>query len=445
MTDQKSHAATATVSRVSRLRSCAPAALALGVGAVNVTPVLAASDAAAAPLDTPAARADYLARHLAPTDRWKPRYLETPPGGVKPSGRDFLHDLAAGTGVTVPYWTTTIVSPLDHKTHTYSMVGGSPYVTHPANTDVTYLPVAIRIHLKGVTLDPTKPSNCDTESPATRFFNSPLFQPTTVTSNGVTVSNPAGGSQLISAFQRANFWTKVQGTSYGVTLVPASKSVLVVDWSPTDPNDTVMGVADNCGGTTPVMVLNINEFDSELRTIAAKYAKPSEVPVTLADDVAIYVGTDTNNCCILGYHNAITVAGGTQLYAVGAFFDTNSIFGPDFADTTIWAHELGELIDDPFVQAIPGAPSKYSNGKTPPWGKTGQQSGCQSNLEVGDPLTPDQDGDYHTNPITGVGGFVYHYQDLAFHDWFYRTPSTSAGGAYSFAGNFKSFQSKLCA
>jgi hypothetical protein len=71
-------------------------------------------------------------------------------------------------------------------------------------------------------------------------------------------------------------------------------------------------------------------------------------------------------------------------------------------------------------------------------------SGCQNNLEVGDPLSPDQVGNYKSREIKGAGGFVYHYQDLAFHDWFYRTPSTGAGGKYSFNGNFTTGAGPLC-
>jgi len=317
------------------------------------------------------------------------------------------------------------------------MVGSSPYASTPVNTNVTYVPVAVRIHLAGFTLDPTAVSHCDTQSPARRFFNSPIFRPNTFISNGVNVSSSVpGGTQLISAFQRANFWNAIgHGGSYGVTLVPSRLDTIVVDWFPTDPLDFVSNVPDNCGGTTQLAVVNINEFNDELLSIAATYAKSNQVPVSLAVDTAIYVGPNTNNCCVLGYHNAIPVPGGTQLYAVGAYFDTNSVFGPDFADTTIWAHELGELIDDPFVQSIPGAPGGTTNDLTPAWGHTGQVGGCQNNLEVGDPLTPDQGGHFGNFPVVGVGGFVYHYQDLAFHDWFYRTASTSTGASGSFRGN----------
>lgn len=390
-----------------------------------------------------AAKAQYLNSHRANARAWRPMVLSKPPASARAAavkaGVRAAYAPIIGTGTTVPYWTTTIKSPLDGNTYTVSMVGSSPYAPKPVNTNVTYVPVAIRIHLSGFTLDPTANSHCDTQSPATRFFNSPIFKPNAFTSNGENVSGGFAPQQLISAFQRANFWKAVKNTSYGVTLVPSQANTIVVDWYPADPLDFVAGVPDNCGGVTPVALVNINEFNTELLTIAATYAKPNQVPTTLANDVAIYVGGNTNNCCVLGYHNAVPVPGGTQLYAIGAYFDTNQVFQGRFPDITVWSHELGELIDDPFVQSIPGAPGGTANDLTPAWGDTGQvpgpPKGCQNNLEVGDPLTPAQLGNFGVYPVTGVGHFVYHYQDLAFHDWFYRTPSTSTGGSGSFKGN----------
>ena len=212
-----------------------------------------------------------------------------------------------GPGVTVPYWTTNITSPLDGNTYTVSMVGSSPYAAKPANTNVTYVPVAVRIHLGGFVIDPTAVSHCDTELAARRFFNSPIFRPTTFVSNGVNVSDVPGGAQLETAFQRANFWNAVKGTGYGVTLIPSRLDPIVVDWSPTNPSDTVLGIHDNCGGIKPVPLVEINEFDAELQTIAASYATTNQVPVSLALDTAIYE-TITSNCCVLGYHNAVSVA-----------------------------------------------------------------------------------------------------------------------------------------
>ena len=414
-----------TTSRVSLLYSSSTIALGIAA-AVMIT-------AAGPPPEMSAAvKAQYLNSHMVSTQHWRPIFDRPPAAGRLRAAKGKAIN-GSNAGVTVPFWTTTIKSPLDGITYNVSMVGSSPYAAQKSNTNVTYVPVAVRIHLGGFVLDPSASSNCDAQSPARRFFNSPIFRPTTFVSNGVNVSAVPGGTQLESAFQRANFWNAVKGTSYGVTLVPSRLDTIVVDWFPTDPLDFVGGVPDNCGGVTPVAFVNINEFDSELRAIAATYAKSNQVPVSLADDVAIYVGPNTNNCCVLGYHNAVAVPGGTQLYAVGAYFDTNQVFNGRFPDVTVWSHELGELIDDPFVQSGNTLPA--DSDLTPAWGHSGQVSGCQNNLEVGDPLTPAQAGNFGVYPVTGVGGFVYHYQDLAFHDWFYRTPSTSTGGSGSFKGN----------
>lgn len=430
-----------TTSRVSLIYSCSITAL--GLAAATMI------SAAAPPPDmSDAAKAQYLNSHMASTQGWKPIFLARPPAATREKGAATLAAMgksvkASGTtGVTVPYWTETVKSPLDGITYNVSMVGSSPFAPHPSNTNVTYVPVAVRIHLGGFTLDPSAPSNCDAQSPARRFFNSIIFRPTTFVSNGVNVSAIPGGTQFEFAFQRANFWNAVKGTTYGVTLVPSRLDTIVVDWSPSDPSDFVESVPDNCGGNTPVAVVNINEFNNELLAIAATYAKPNQVPVSLADDVAIYVGPNTNNCCVLGYHNAVAVPGGTQLYAVGAYFDTNQVFGGRFPDITVWSHELGELIDDPFVQSGNTLPA--DSDLTPAWGHTGQVSGCQDNLEVGDPLTPAQAGNFGVYPVTGVGGFVYHHQDLAFISWFYRTASGSTGASGSFNGNLPGTGQGVC-
>ena len=359
--------------------------------------------------------------------------------------------VVAGGVVTVPYWTSSITSPADGQTYTFSMVGSSPYSGAPSNTNVTYVPVVLRIHVTRLSngqkyvIDPTQVSHCDTQSASRRFFNSPIFRPiTSFNSNGVNVAGTPGGQQLISAFQRANFWGAVHGTNYGVTLVPSRLDPIVVDWTPTRNNPRALLISDDCGGAFPIAEVDINDLNNELLTIAATYGNPTQIPTTLVADTAIYQNS-YGNCCVLGYHNAVPVgANGVQTYAIGAYFTQNSVFGPHFADTTVWAHELSELMDDPFVQSINGVPGGTANASTPAWGPSGQVYGCQNNLETGDPLTPDQVGAYPNYPVTGVGGFVYHTQDLGFHDWYYRTASTSTGGKYSFLGNFTHSAGPVC-
>lgn len=112
-----------------------------------------------------------------------------------------------------------------------------------------------------------------------------------------------------------------------------------------------------------------------------------------------------------------------QTYANGAYTDPG-IFSPGLQDIHVWVHELGELFNDPFI-----------NNATPGWGHVGQVQGpfCQNNLEVGDPLTG-------TAFQVQYNGFTYHPQEMAFFDWFYRTPSHATERKYSFEGTFASAQ-----
>ena len=173
---------------------------------------------------------------------------------------------------TIPYWTATVTSPLDHRTYTYSMVGSSPFAPTPSNTNISYVPIVLRIHVKlggtSYVIDPTQTSHCDTQSASTRFFNSPIFKPlTSFTSNGVQVV-PAGGSQqLLSAYQRANYWSAVKSSKYGVTLNATRLSPIVVDWTPTRNGPRAQILNDDCGGTFAIAEVDINDLDTELQSI----------------------------------------------------------------------------------------------------------------------------------------------------------------------------------
>jgi hypothetical protein len=85
------------------------------------------------------------------------------------------------------------------------------------------------------------------------------------------------------------------------------------------------------------------------------------------------------------------------------------------------SHEIAEWMDDP-----------AGNNPTPSWGNIGQVSGCQANLEVGDPLSGTLNQIYMSS-----NGYTYHVQDLAFTSWFYRQKnSTGVNGWYSLFGTF---------
>jgi hypothetical protein len=251
-----------------------------------------------------------------------------------------------------------------------------------------------------------------------RFFASPLFQNANFTSNGVAITD-----QLASAFQRASFWSYVGGTAYGVRLQPSVAQPIVVNVSL---RGQTYNVTCSNGKKITLAAISINTFDSAIQSVIAQYSTPDKLPIVLTYNI---VESQNGQCCILGYHSLMPVTGGVQTYATGAYVDNGIFTGTN--DISVWSHEITEWLDDPFVQA--SVAGGGADDLTPAWGHVGQVSGCQDNLEVGDPLSGT------SAPVAGAN-FTYHMQDLAYYDWFYRTPSHGTGGKYSMLGTFTSTQ-----
>ena len=125
--------------------------------------------------------------------------------------------------------------------------------------------------------------------------------------------------------------------------------------------------------------------------------------------------TSGGSCCILGYHGSTA---GNQTYTIAAYNDPG-VFSVPIQDIHALSHEVGEWMDDPF-----------GNNIVPTWGNVGQVSGCQNNLEDGDPVTG-------TAFAATLNGFTYHPEDLVFFSWFARQrPSIAVNGQYTFLSSF---------
>jgi len=85
------------------------------------------------------------------------------------------------------------------------------------------------------------------------------------------------------------------------------------------------------------------------------------------------------------------------------------------------------------------AADPFGNNPTPAWGHTGQVGACQGNLEVGDPLTG-----ANIPLVTGLNGYAYHLQELAFFSWFYGAPSIPVNGWFSDNNTFKTDAGPVC-
>ena len=359
---------------------------------------------------------------------------------------------ANSTLATFPY---TVVSTRDGKSYSGVMVGESPFGSNFSTTTITtpIIPVILTTHRIATKADPNGSVIATTQGttvfdpmaadpclsspnnvPFTLMEQSPLFEPTDFKFGNTKI----GTTQYIDAFQRANFWQFVGGTNYHTILDPQIYPAVSID-IPGDQGFAIpanLPVPVDCG---PEAVVNIDYMSQQVlpRLLASEGVNPSQFPIFLFHNTVLTLSA-YKGFYILGYHSAIVSPTFNGIRGQGppgapvqtyAFidFETSGFFDPFVPNTSIAAHEIGEWMDDPFV-----------NNPTPAWGHSGQQAGCQSNLEVGDPLTG-------TDVIVnGSNGFAYHLQELAFFSWFYGGPSIAANGWFSDNNTFTSDAGSVC-
>jgi hypothetical protein len=327
----------------------------------------------------------------------------------------------SAAGATVANFAASIKSPINNTTYTYRMVGKNPQVKQTApvtNIATDIIPVKLTFNDSGHAFNPnaTAPAAClkAGQTADSLTLNSPL-----VKSHAYTwLSHAMGTGQYIDEFQRANFAKFTVNTGainpgYHVNLAPVTNHALLSVTVGTGAGQTV-----NAGCDGKLGLLDINAWDAFARTkLKALSASipPTHFPLFLFYNVVMTDGLG-GSCCIIGYHSAFTntsAANAVETYSTSDYI-TPGLF-TNANDIGALSHEIGEWYDDPFV-----------NNATPAWGHIGQVSGCQGNLEVGDPLSG-------TTPyaIAMPNGVTYHAQELAFRDWFYRTPSVGLAGRFS--------------
>ena len=315
---------------------------------------------------------------------------------------------------SIPTFSTTVHDGA--STFRYRMVGKNPFVaqTQPRTTAATTLiPIVVKFP-NGDTWDPRVIDSCDSQSALTRTLNSPIFVSHAWKFGGTAV----GTGQYLDAFQRGEFYRQTKPTGinpgYHVTLAATTHAPFVLN-VPT----SVAAESTTVCGTHKLGAVDINYLDSQIQryiTGTLGSAATATFPLFLLDNVVEYIDTP-DSCCVLGYHNAIPNAGQMQTYGVSMYDNSGDFRGS--ADATVLSHEVGEWMNDPFV-----------DNPTKPWGNVGQVSGCQGNLEVGDPLT----GKSITDAINQK---TYHLQELAFFSWFYHSsPSLGVNGWFSSNGSF---------
>lgn len=344
---------------------------------------------------------------------------------------------AKGTGgpatFGIPVYSYSVTSSRNGSHYTGQIVGANP-VGGGSNTVPTYLiPVKLVFKYSSTTsyvFDPMgNDAGClgNNNNALTLTQYSPIFQnyPFSLTGSG------DDSTQYADHFNRANFWTKVTNPSgFRTLLSPVTEPEQTVNLTASNgflSNASVYSAGGQCGSNTGntnlpgyLGVVNINTWDPIAQSLIKTLGIPNNAfPVFLFYNAVLSQGraSNLNNCCILGYHNA--VGSPVQTYAVAEFEGRNQSLFTGVADVSTLSHEINEWMQDP-----------GGNNATPAWGGIGQVSGCQSNYEVGDPLSG------KLLPAVTSNGFSYHLQELAYFSWFFGGPSVAVNGGYSNGGTF---------
>ena len=322
------------------------------------------------------------------------------------------HAGVAAAGANLPMWPGFFF--FNGVRYNFTMVGSDPTVAGAGTTNVPVVIIPLSFNIGGRVISPIAAACGDNTSVLTRIQGSPLF---TTNVTWVEGNFTVGVTQFTDAFQRANFWAYVNSVSpnYHVLLNPISTTAVIQVNVPAGQGSTVN---NNACPQQPIGTVNMAFLDQTLRNLIAQLGiGPNTLPLFVAYDM---VGLPAGGGFFFGYHTAVQVAPNVfQTYAFGSYTDSG-LLGQNVADISILSHELGEWMDDPV------------NNPAPPWGHIGQVTGCQANIEVGDPLTG-------SNSIVFTPGFNYHVQDLAFFSWFARQqPSIAVNGWYSTLNAFAS-------
>jgi chitinase len=182
-------------------------------------------------------------------------------------------------------------------------------------------------------------------------------------------------------------------------------------------------------------IVDTDFFLSQLNTmIQLANLTPDGLAIALTSNVFLAPQKDIKKCCVLGFHTSFDVGEMTQVKFVQTFIWASwveqGILSPGLADVTPMSHEISEWMNNPF-----------GSNAVPAW-QVPNSTGCQSNLETGDPLALMPNAGY---PVL-IDGFTYHPQNQVLMQWFQRgTPSDAYEGAFSFPDqNIMTSPSQAC-
>ena len=341
------------------------------------------------------------------------------------------------TPQTAPNWTGTITSPADGQSYLIQMIGSDPNAPIKQHTRIDYAPIALRVTFPdGTVLDPSDHLVCTSSGAPDgrpvwqRVFHSPLFVATPITSNGVDVSagRKSPGLQLIDAYVRANFWSSVKNTDYGVLFHAVSPTLIVNVKAPR--GSVVHSETIKCGNS--YHSVKWGEMpDGSIGKIVQDYQSrhPSQAQLTVV--TTFNVGEAISD----GYTQLSDRSYGlTNSWVWGAVVDLSTDDGGK--DIYYIVDEIEKWITNPLgTNTVPG----YKLG---PCGAPGDNT---YDLDVDWPIRTRE-----KTLQTGSDNFTYHFSDIAFFDYFFRSSPLNGTGSldpkhpkYSFMGDLKRNAGKI--
>jgi hypothetical protein len=289
---------------------------------------------------------------------------------------------------------------------TYTMVGTDPSKGGVSTTIPVYLIPIKFVYPKANgnhTFDPNKTKVSNGLTVVNNVIASPVFNPGVNFTQGGT---NLGTTQYIDAFQRGNFWKYVHLKANSGYHVLLGQPTVLAEQTITVSNANLGGVFSNPFGSGVVGTYDIDAFDAKLQTFITKFKQvnPGVLPLFISTDIYL---TEGGGCCIGGYHSANSGQPSGQTYSYTTYSDSVGSFAQD---VSALSHEVGEWLDDPFVD---------------------NAVNCQDNsiLEVGDPL--EGNANYGGFPYT-LNGFTYNLQSLVFLGYFGAPKATSVHSWLSF-------------
>jgi hypothetical protein len=355
---------------------------------------------------------------------------------------------------TVPHWTFQYTDPTNNVTYTITMAGSDPRQGGLSEIHTVIIPLKMNFTAGGQDLSSLVNQGFpgfvphiynhtfDGTTKVAQTLASPEFSDFSYAGFG-TPGLGGDSGQNGDVYMRAQF-NKI-GSGYHVKLV--NDGVL-----PTVTLDvpTTKGIAyerpvpefrQSIGLQSSLDLTGLAEvtwFSTQLQSLMGSLQIDSTtVPIFLTDNVLLYIKGRTAgylNCCILGYHGAGMPVGhgagsangqGAQpvqtfMYSAYVTPGTYSGFLSDYlvnprsapaptrglSDIHALSHEVGEFLDDPFV-----------NNAVLPWkSKTSPQYPCTGVLEVGDPVVGVWYGLGGNHDTNAYG--QWHPEDLVFAQWF---------------------------